>query len=58
MASTATDPPAFAVGAEFQGSYPNVGAAIDAGVRVRFGIGWGEVTVLDPNTNIQGGPGC
>ena len=67
MASTATDPPAFTVGDEFQGSYPSVGAAIDAALRVRleigpdidvrFGIGWGEVTVLDPNTNIQDGPG-
>ena len=67
VASTATDPPAFTVGDEFQGSYPSVGAAIDAalGIRldvgpdidVRFGIGWGEVTILDPSTGIQDGPG-
>ena len=47
----AIDPPAFTVGDEFQGSYPTVGAAIDAAlglrlavgpqVDVRFGIGWG-----------------
>ena len=67
VASTATDPPAFTVGDEFQGSYPSVGAAIDAalGIRlgvgpdidVRFGIGWGDVTILDPSTGIQDGPG-
>lgn len=67
VASTATDPPAFTVGDEFQGSYPTVGAAIDAAlairlavapdVDVRFGIGWGEVTILDAATNIQDGPG-
>lgn len=61
------DPPAFTVGDEFQGSYDTVGAAIDAalrvrlavgpGVDIRFGIGWGEVTVLDPSTGIQDGPG-
>jgi hypothetical protein len=66
-ASTATDPPAFTVGDEFQGSYPSVGAAIDAAlairlgvapdIDVRFGIGWGEVTILDPSTGIQDGPG-
>jgi len=54
-------------GDEFQGSYPTVGAAIDAAltirlavapdVDVRFGIGWGDVTVLDPATGIQDGPG-
>ena len=60
-----TDPPAFTVGDEF--GYPTVGAAIDAALQVRlavapdidvrFGIGWGEVTVLDPSTGIQDGPG-
>ncbi|OBH02647.1 SatD family protein [Mycobacterium sp. E1747] len=63
----ALDPPAFTVGDEFQGSYPTVGAAIDAALRlrlavgpeidVRFGIGWGQVTILDPETRIQDGPG-
>lgn len=60
-------PLAFTVGDEFQGSYPTVGAAIDSALRVRlalapdidvrFGIGWGEVTVLDASTGIQDGPG-
>ncbi len=67
VAATAIDPPAFTVGDEFQGSYPAVGAAIDAAlsvrlalapdVDVRFGVGWGEVTILDPDTGIQDGPG-
>lgn len=67
VASTAIDPPTFTVGDEFQGSYPTVGAAIDAAlsvrlavapqVDVRFGIGWGEVTILDTATGIQDGPG-
>jgi len=67
VAATAIDPPAFTVGDEFQGSYPTVGAAIDAAlsvrlavapdVDVRFGIGWGEVTILDTDTGIQDGPG-
>ena len=58
---------AFTVGDEFQGSFPTVGAALDAAlavrlalapdVDVRFGIGWGEVTVLDTGTGIQDGPG-
>ena len=63
----AIDPPAFTVGDEFQGSYPTVGAAIDAAlglrlavgpqVDVRFGIGWGAVTILDADAGIQDGPG-
>jgi hypothetical protein len=67
VAADAIDPPAFTVGDEFQGSYPTVGAAIDAalslrlavatGIDVRFGIGWGEVTVLDASAGIQDGPG-
>ncbi|MGV0874639.1 SatD family protein [Mycolicibacterium sp. XJ879] len=66
-AGGAIDPPAFTVGDEFQGSYPTIGAAIDAAltirlavapdIDVRFGIGWGAVTVLDPTTGIQDGPG-
>jgi hypothetical protein len=63
----AIDPPGFTVGDEFQGSYRTVGEAIDAAltvrltvapdVDVRFGIGWGLVTVLDPDAGIQDGPG-
>ncbi|BBY19326.1 hypothetical protein MLIT_49180 [Mycolicibacterium litorale] len=58
---------AFTVGDEFQGAQPSVGAAIDTalGIRlavapeidIRFGIGWGPVTVLDAETGIQDGPG-
>ena len=67
VAGGALDPPAFTIGDEFQGSYPAVGTAIDAAltvrlllapeVDVRFGIGWGAVTVLDAETGIQDGPG-
>ena len=67
VAGGALDPPAFTIGDEFQGSYPAVGTAIDAAlmvrlllapeVDVRFGIGWGAVTVLDAGTGIQDGPG-
>jgi hypothetical protein len=67
VAADAIDPPAFTVGDEFQGSYPTVGAAIGAalslrlavapGLDVRFGIGWGAVTVLDADAGIQDGPG-
>ncbi len=67
IAPGAIDSPAFTVGDEFQGSYPTVGAAIDAALSlrlavapatdVRFGIGWGEVTMLDANAGIQDGPG-
>jgi hypothetical protein len=67
VAGGAIDPPQFTVGDEFQGSYPTVGAAIDAAlslrlsvspnVDVRFGIGWGAATVLDAATGIQDGPG-
>lgn len=67
VAPEAIDAPAFTVGDEFQGSYPSVGEAIGAawalrlavapGVDVRFGIGWGPVTVLDEATGIQDGPG-
>ena len=67
VADTAIDPPAFTVGDEFQGSYPTVGAAIAAAlalrlavapaIDVRFGLGWGEVSVLDAEAGIQDGPG-
>jgi hypothetical protein len=67
VADDAIDPPAFTVGDEFQGSYPTVGAAIDAAlslrlavgpeIDVRFGIGWGAVTILDADAGIQDGPG-
>jgi hypothetical protein len=67
VAGGALDPPAFTVGDEFQGSYPTLGAAIDAAltvrlalapeVDVRFGIGWGTVTILDADARIQDGPG-
>lgn len=66
-AKGAIDPPSFTVGDEFQGTYPTLGAAIHAAltvrlllvpdVDVRFGIGWGTVTVLDADTKIQDGPG-
>lgn len=55
------------MGDEFQGTYPTVGRALEAalairlavapGVDVRFGIGWGAVTMLDPVAGIQDGPG-
>ena len=63
----AIDPPAFTIGDELQGSYPTVGAAIDAAlslrlavapeIDIRFGIGWGAVTILDADAGIQDGPG-
>lgn len=63
----AVDPPAFTVGDEFQGAFTRVGLAIDAAlsirlavapaVDVRFGIGWGEVVLLDQTAGIQDGPG-
>ncbi|MGV0716385.1 SatD family protein [Mycolicibacterium sp. XJ662] len=66
-AGGAIDPAAFTVGDEFQGSYRTVGAAIDAAlairlavapdIDVRFGVGWGAVTVLDATAGIQDGPG-
>ncbi len=63
----AVGPPAFTVGDEFEGSYATVGSAVDAalsvrlavapGIDVRFGIGWGSVTMLDATAGIQDGPG-
>ena len=65
--SDAIDPPAFTVGDEFQGAFTRVGLAIDAAlslrlavapdIDVRFGIGWGAVTMLDESAGIQDGPG-
>ncbi|BBX00266.1 RNA polymerase subunit sigma-70 [Mycolicibacterium moriokaense] len=62
----AIDAPALTVGDEFQGSYRTVGTAIDAALTIRlavaphldirFGIGWGAVSVLDPEAGIQDGP--
>jgi SatD family (SatD) len=67
VSAGAINAPGFTVGDEFQGSYPTVGAAIDAAlavrlavapaIDVRFGIGWGQVTVLDADSGIQDGPG-
>ncbi len=67
VAEHAIDAPAFTVGDEFQGSYRRVGDALTAAwairlavaprVDVRFGIGWGAVSVLDETTGIQDGPG-
>ena len=55
------------VGDEFQGAYGSLGAAVEAALRVRlallpdvdtrFGLGRGEVTVLDPARGIEDGPG-
>ncbi len=67
IAGDAIDPPAFTVGDEFQGAFPSVGLAIDAAlslrlavapdIDVRFGVGWGAVTMLDETAGIQDGPG-
>ena len=67
VAGDAIDPPAFTVGDEFQGAFTSVGLAIDAAlslrlavapeIDVRFGIGWGAVTMLDEAAGIQDGPG-
>ena len=63
----ASDPPAFTVSDEFQGACPSVGLAIEAAlslrlavtpeIDIRFGVGWGQVTVLDEAAGIQDGPG-
>lgn len=67
IAAAAVDPPAFTVGDEFQGAFTSVGLAIDAAlslrlavapdIDIRFGIGWGAVTMLDEVAGIQDGPG-
>jgi SatD family (SatD) len=67
VASSAIDPPAFTVGDEFQGAFATVGLAVDSAlslrlavapqIDIRFGIGWGAVTMLDETAGIQDGPG-
>jgi hypothetical protein len=67
VSDDAIDPPAFTVGDEFQGAFASVGLAIAAAlslrlavapdIDVRFGIGWGTVTMLDETAGIQDGPG-
>jgi hypothetical protein len=67
VATAAVDPPAFTVGDEFQGAFASVGLAIEAAlslrlavapeIDVRFGLGWGAVTMLDEAAGIQDGPG-
>jgi hypothetical protein len=62
----ADDPAVITVGDEFQGVYPTLGAALRASfiVRaelhpladVRFGLGRGDVTTLDPVRGIHDGP--
>lgn len=54
-------------GDEFQGTYATLGAAVEAALRVRlallpqvdtrFGLGRGEVVILDPVRGIEDGPG-
>src|SRR5690606_15404285 len=59
------EPLRITVGDEFQGRFATLGAALAATLRlrlalspadIRFGIGWGEVTVLD-DEGTQDGPG-
>ena len=60
-------PLAITVGDEFQGSFEHVGQAVDAAFEVRlrllpevdtrYGLGWGDVEVLDPDRGIEDGPG-
>ncbi|AKU17335.1 SatD family protein [Luteipulveratus mongoliensis] len=72
LESSTTDHPAvetpwITAGDEFQARYDTVGDALNATfwlrlellptVDVRFGIGWGPVTVLDAERGIQDGPG-
>lgn len=54
-------------GDEFQGTFPDVGSAVQAsllirvrlapGQDVRHGIGWGATAVLDARTGVEDGPG-
>lgn len=67
VSDDAVDAPRLTVGDEFQGSYRAVGHAIDAAltlrltlapdIDIRFGIGWGDVAMLDDSSGIQDGPG-
>lgn len=60
------DPVVIIAGDEMQISYPSLGDALQAAflirvrmapdVDVRFGIGWGTVEVLDPESGAQDGP--
>ena len=60
-------PLAITVGDEFQGSFEHVGQALDAAFAVhlrllpevdtRYGVGWGDVEVLDADRGIEDGPG-
>jgi hypothetical protein len=55
------------VGDEFQGRFATRGAALGAVLRLRlllapdvecrYGVGWGPLTVLDPRTGVEDGPG-
>lgn len=66
LAEEIVDPVRITVGDEFQGRFAGVGAAVHASLLlrlallpladVRFGLGWGEVTVLDAD-GTQDGPG-
>ena len=62
----AVEPPQIMGGDEFQASYATVGAALHAAfllrldllpdAELRFGIGWGRVTMLDPERGVHDGP--
>ena len=66
LADEVVDPVRITVGDEFQGRFASVGAAVQASLLlrlalmpeadVRFGLGWGEVTILDLD-GTQDGPG-
>jgi hypothetical protein len=63
----ADDDPVIVSGDEFQAVYATVGAALHAAftlrldllpeIDMRFGIGWGEITVPDRDRGTQDGPG-
>lgn len=65
-AEPALEAPQIMGGDEFQASYATVGAALHAafllrlhllpGAELRFGIGWGGVTMLDPERGVHDGP--
>lgn len=66
LSDEVVDPVRITVGDEFQGRFASVGAAVQASMAlrlalmpeadVRFGLGWGEVTILDAD-GTQDGPG-